>query len=186
MKKGSHHTPETKEKFSVIGKNRSTERMEKMRKGRTIESFVKQSETMKKRFPPGQTHYNYGKRRSEESKEKMRASALGKHIGSRNGKWKGGRFKHNLGYICIMNFYHPYKNRRGYVFEHRLVIEKQIERFLKPEEACHHINKVKDDNRPENLIAFKTQGAHNSFEAGHPIDPSDIIFDGRNFHVKAS
>ena len=149
-------------------------------------SKKKQSETMKKRFPPGPTHFNYGTRRSKESKEKMRKSALGKHIGDKNGKWKGGKFKHMLGYVCVMSFYHPYKNKRGYIFEHRLVIEEQIKRFLKPEEACHHINKIKDDNRPENLMAFKTQAAHNSFEAGHKINPDDIIFNGHNLHVKAS
>ena len=79
-----------------------------------------------------------------------------------------------------MSFYHPYKNKRGYVFEHRLVIEKQIGRFLKPEEACHHINTIKDDNRPKNLMAFKTQATHNSFEAENKINPLDIIFDGHN------
>ena len=85
-----------------------------------------------------------------------------------------------------MSFYHPYKNKRGYILEHRLVIEEQIKRFLKPEEACHHINKIKDDNRPENLMAFKTQAAHNSFEAGNTINPSDVIFDGHHLHTKAS
>lgn len=181
MKKGSHHTPETKEKirkFMIGTAHHCIPRSEISKK--------EQSETMEKRFPPGPNHFNYGKRHSKETKEKMRKARIGKYNGENNVNWKGGRFRHTLGYVCVMSFYHPYKNKRGYILEHRLVIEEQIKRFLKPEEACHHINKIKDDNRPENLMAFKTQAAHNSFETGHKINPSDIIFDGRNIHVKAS
>ena len=56
------------------------------------------------------------------------------------------------GYIMRKAPYHPYANSRGYVPEHRLVMENQINRYLVPrKELVHHINGVRDDNRIENL-----------------------------------
>lgn len=56
------------------------------------------------------------------------------------------------GYVMRKAPYHPYANSRGYVPEHRLVMENQINRYLVPrKELVHHINGVRDDNRIENL-----------------------------------
>lgn len=46
---------------------------------------------------------------------------------------------------------HPRASRSGYVFEHIVVTENQLGRYLAREETIHHINGVRDDNRPENL-----------------------------------
>lgn len=92
--------------------------------------------------------------------------------------WKGGKHKNN-GYIDIYSPQHPF-NRRGYVFEHRLIIEKIIGRYLYRWEVSHHINKIRDDNRPQNLMVFKNTGSHLKFEAGKKISKKEIIFDGRN------
>jgi HNH endonuclease len=46
---------------------------------------------------------------------------------------------------------HPRAGKGVYVFEHILVMEDMLNRFLLPEETVHHRNGVRDDNRPENL-----------------------------------
>lgn len=41
--------------------------------------------------------------------------------------------------------------RNNYVFEHILVMEELLGRYLTPDETVHHRNGVRDDNRPQNL-----------------------------------
>jgi hypothetical protein len=72
--------------------------------------------------------------------------------GVNNGHWDGGKIKHK-GYVLTHNPDHPVcqGNKRKYVGEHRLVMEKHLGRYLKPYESVHHKNGVRDDNRLENL-----------------------------------
>jgi hypothetical protein len=46
---------------------------------------------------------------------------------------------------------HPRAGRSPYVFEHILIAEDLLCRYLVEGETVHHINGVRDDNRPENL-----------------------------------
>src|SRR3990167_10881635 len=68
-----------------------------------------------------------------------------------NSNWKGGKTKYSDGYIVIKDPLHPFSDKNGYVREHRLIVEKSLNRFLDPQEVIHHINGKRDDNRLENL-----------------------------------
>ena len=71
--------------------------------------------------------------------------------GEDNPRWSGGRVKTQQGYIIVKNRKHPHSNGDGYVYEHRLLMEKHLGRYLTKDEIVHHTNDIKDDNRIENL-----------------------------------
>lgn len=75
---------------------------------------------------------------------------LGKR-GEDNFGWKGGRIKTREGYISAYHPEHPTSDKKGYIREHRFVMEKHLGRSLHPNEQVHHKNGIKDDNRIENL-----------------------------------
>lgn len=97
--------------------------------------------------------------------------------GKNHPMFKGKKYDSN-GYILIYMPKHPYAIQKC-VRKHRLVIEQQIGRYLLPEEECHHLNRIKTDNRPQNLMAFTNKSAHKRFEWGGNVKPEEIIFDGR-------
>ena len=140
----------------------------------------------------GKNNSFYGKKHSQETKDKMSKKKKGKPCnfiktkfkkgdiritGKNNPNWKNGRHKHSRGYILVLKPNHPFAYK-GYMLEHRLVVEAQIGRYLTPEEVTHHLGK-RDNNRPHMLMAFISQSAHKRFERKGNIKPSEIIFDGR-------
>jgi hypothetical protein len=64
------------------------------------------------------------------------------------------------GYILIYKPDHPQARGRGYVREHRLVVEAAIGRYLKTSEVVDHIDGSKDNNQLSNLRVFQTNADH--------------------------
>lgn len=85
--------------------------------------------------------------------------------GGHNSGWKGGRFEHG-GYVLVWKPEHPNANKRGYILEHRLVLSEKLGRPLMKDEVGHHLNGIKNDNRPENLCAL--------FKPVHPTNPHHL------------
>lgn len=72
------------------------------------------------------------------------------YFGEGNPNWTGGRIRGQCGYVYAYLPDHPF-SRKGYVPEHRLVVENQRGITLNPWIIVHHRNGIKDDNRIENL-----------------------------------
>lgn len=71
-----------------------------------------------------------------------------------------GRRMDDYGYVLIYAPNHPRCAKNKMIKEHRLVMEKHLNRYLTNKEVVHHINGKKNDNRIENLKLFKHQGEH--------------------------
>jgi HNH endonuclease len=72
--------------------------------------------------------------------------------GPQNGRWKGGSWLER-GYRMI-------KTPNGERQEHRVIMETILGRPLLRSEEVHHINGIKDDNRPENLQLMRNRSEH--------------------------
>ena len=125
---------------------------------------LKKMRNKKGQFVIGGIPWNKGQKgvqkHSEEHKKKLSRMSIGKG----NPNWKGGKRIHNLGYVLVYKPDHPFANYKGLVYEHRLVMEKKLGRFLKPEEVIHHINGITDDNREVNLFLLKNNSEHLKLE----------------------
>ena len=79
--------------------------------------------------------------------------------------WKGGIVKDSAGYILILRPEHPRANKKGYVLEHLLIWEEAHGKPLPKGWIIHHLNGIKDDNRPQNLEALPNKKHYHVLQA---------------------
>lgn len=80
--------------------------------------------------------------------------------GEDHGSWKGGRRVHDEGYIMLHDPDHERAGPQGYVLEHVKVVSDALGKSLPATARVHHVNGVRDDNRPSNLVACENDAYH--------------------------
>lgn len=76
-----------------------------------------------------------------------------------------------------------YPRSRGRVYEHRLIYENYHKCCLLKWTDVHHINGIKTDNRPENLVAM-IHGRHTALSVNNRADHSNtkcLICGGKTY-----
>ena len=76
-----------------------------------------------------------------------------KRRGANNGYWRGGKTRAN-GYVYVRVSPEPGGAGGPYKAEHHIVWEEAHGLPLPDGWVIHHLNGIKDDNRPENLAAM--------------------------------
>lgn len=170
-----------------LGKNLSKETVNKMVKGREGYSHTnitkqKISNALKGKIKSKIHRKNLskalkGRKLTKEWREKVIQGLIGRPVsletrekirqkvsGSKCGNWKGGIIRRPSGYVLKWNPSYPNADKKGYVIEHRWVMEQHIGRLLQSHEQVHHINGIKDDNRIKNLMLFNSHKEHMQFD----------------------
>lgn len=91
------------------------------------------------------------------------------------------------GYKLILKPDHSNCGSNGYILEHRLVMERYLDRYLTKDEVVHHINHIKDDNRIENLQLIQNQNQHcSNHMIGNKYKLNDFIDMSNRFCFKCN
>lgn len=96
--------------------------------------------------------------------EHRKNNALAHPRGDKCWNWKGGRHIEAKGYVMLLKPEHPNSDTKGYIMEHRVVMEKHLGRYLlKNIEIVHHIDGNKQNNKIDNLLLFPSYEAHTTY-----------------------
>lgn len=96
----------------------------------------------------------YCRRHYSQWKRHGRIISAERMLGPRVGQRKKG------GYIYFLRPEHPNADKRGYVKRSWLVWEENTGHTVTPPEVIHHKNKIRDDDRFENLELVSNKSAH--------------------------
>lgn len=108
--------------------------------------------------------------------------------GADNRLWAGDRIKRDGKYWVVYMPDHPRRDSEGRVWEHIVVAEKQLGRFIGLKERVHHIDLDTLNNKPENLYVcvnrVEHNAVHNSLDAavGRLIKQGIIKFGGGRYY----
>jgi hypothetical protein len=94
-----------------------------------------------------------------------KTGALINKTGEKSHRWKGGRITTAAGYVAVLKPNHSRADRNGYVLEHILVWETTHGKPLPKGWVVHHLNGIKNDNRPSNLIGLPSKKHYLLLEA---------------------
>ena len=99
-------------------------------------------------------------------------------VGNSSPSYRTGKKITKAGYVLILKPEHPRKVGGSYVYEHILVMEGHLGRFLEKNEVVHQKNGVKTDNRVENLQIVTPQ-EHRKIHTTVKIK-SDLVGDNKS------
>ena len=109
-----------------------------------------------------------GRKRTDETR--ARISEAKKKYRKRSDYEFGGHEKINdTGYYRVFVPDHPCASADGFVLKHRLIMEREIGRLLRPDEVVHHKNGIRTDNRIENL-QLMTKREHDAYHTAQRME----------------
>ncbi|MBX4201211.1 HNH endonuclease [Candidatus Parcubacteria bacterium] len=117
--------------------------------GHTIKAWRRKLKLPERHCSDVKVKYWLGKKRPEIG-EAISKAHQGKYDMEKNPAWKGGKI-YRSGY-CEIKVFKRSSHKSGYVKEHRLIMEKHLDRHLKPTEIVHHIDGNKLNNSISNLV----------------------------------